>query len=107
MARHHPDSSVQPGSPCRPHTRFTVLPPGQLTAVISARRAVASPPGVLTLVGAILALVSPWTIGIPQVHSVGRFGFELPICWVAGLCLFAALLIANPSLRLCHALAAE
>jgi hypothetical protein len=59
------------------------------------------------MVGAILALVSPWTIGIPQVHSVGRFGFELPICWVAVLCLFAALLIANPSLRLGIALAAE
>jgi len=75
--------------------------------VINLRRSVASPLGVLTVICVVLALVSPWTIEIPQVHADVNFGFQNPICWLVVLAMFAALLTANAALRVAAALAAE
>ena len=75
--------------------------------LLTLRRAVASPLGVLTVVSAFLALVSPWSINIPQVHSDVSFGFQTPICWLAVLAMLVALLTANPSIRLAAVLVDE
>lgn len=75
--------------------------------MINLRRSIGSPLGVLTVISAVLALVSPWTIAIPQVHADVNFGFQNPICWLVVLAMFVALLTANPNLRLAGALAVE
>lgn len=75
--------------------------------MINLRRFIGSPLSVLTVISAFLALVSPWTIAIPQVHADVNFGFQNPICWLGVLAMFAALVTTNPNLRLAAALAAE
>jgi len=75
--------------------------------VINLRRAVASPLGVLTMICAFLALVSPWSVYIPKVQPDVSFGFQNPISWLAVLALFVALLTSKRSIRLAAVLADE
>lgn len=42
-----------------------------------------------------LALVSPWTIGIPQARADVNFGFENPACWLILIAMAAALLATD------------
>jgi hypothetical protein len=75
--------------------------------VINLRRAVASPPRVLVVICAIVALVSPWTIRIPQAGLDATFGFQNPVCWLVVLASLAALLATNLALGLATTLAGE
>ena len=71
------------------------------------RRAFASPLGVLAVITLLLALVSPWLVGISQVHTDVNFGFQNPICWLVILTLVASVLATNTTIRLASLLAAE
>jgi hypothetical protein len=71
------------------------------------RRAFASPLGVVVLVTLFLALISPWLVGISQVHTDVNFGFQNPICWLVILTLVASVLATNTAIRLASLLAAE
>jgi hypothetical protein len=54
-----------------------------------------------------LALVSQWTIRIPQAGLDATFGFQNPVCWLVVLASVFALLATNLSLGLAAALAGE
>jgi hypothetical protein len=54
-----------------------------------------------------LALVSQWTIRIPQAGLDATFGFQNPVCWLVVLTSVVALLATNLSLGLAAALAGE
>ncbi len=71
------------------------------------RRAFASPLGVLVVITLFLALISPWLVGISQVHTDVSFGFQDPICWLVILTLVASVLATNTTIRLATLLAAE
>ncbi len=75
--------------------------------MIDPRRAFASPLGVLVVIAVVLTLVSPWTVGITQIHTDATFGFENPLCWLIVLALVAAVLATNSYIRLAALLAAE
>ena len=75
--------------------------------MLAPRRAVATPLGVLVGVSAFLALVSQWTIRIPQAGLDATFGFQIPLCWLVVLATIAALLATNVALGLAAALAGE
>jgi hypothetical protein len=75
--------------------------------VLSPRRAVATPLGVLAGVCIFLALVSQWMIRIPQAGLDATFGFQIPVCWLLVLAILIALLATNLALRLAAALAGE
>lgn len=75
--------------------------------MIDPRRAIASPLGVLAAVCVFLALVSPWTIRIPQAGLDATFGFQSPICWLIVLAPVVALLATNLALGLAATLAGE
>jgi hypothetical protein len=68
--------------------------------VTNVRRVFASPLGVLTVISAALALVSPWSVYIPNVQPNVSFGFQNPICWLALLAMLVVLFTSNRSLRL-------
>lgn len=74
---------------------------------INPRRAVDSPLGVLVVISAVVALVTPWAIRIPQAGLDTTFGFQSAVGWLAVLALMAALLATNLTLSLAAALAAE
>lgn len=72
------------------------------------RSALASPPALFALASIAIALVSLWTISIPKVGATSTFGFQSPICWLAVLALFGALLLLpNFALNTAAVLAAE
>ena len=75
--------------------------------MIDPRRAFASPLGVVVVISLLLALVSPWLVGISQVHTDVNFGFQNPICWLVILTLVASVLATNTTIRLASLLAAE
>jgi hypothetical protein len=75
--------------------------------VVSPRRAIASPLGVLIAVSAFLALVSQWTIRIPQAGMDATFGFQLLVCWLVVLATVTALLATNLNLGLAATLVGE
>jgi hypothetical protein len=75
--------------------------------VLSPRRAVATPLGVLAGVCIFLALVSQWMIRIPQAGLDATFGFQIPVCWLVVLAILIALLATNLALGLAAALAGE
>jgi hypothetical protein len=71
------------------------------------RRAFASPLGVVVVITLFLAVISPWLVGISQVHTDVNFGFQNPICWLVILTLVASMLATNTTIRLAALLAAE
>ena len=71
------------------------------------RRAFASPLGVAVVITLFLALISPWLVGISQVHTDVNFGFQNPICWLVVIALVASMLATNTPIRLATLLAAE
>jgi hypothetical protein len=75
--------------------------------VISPRRAIATPLGVLVSVSIFLALVSQWTIRIPQAGMDATFGFQILVCWLIVLATMTALLATNLAVGLAATLAAE
>jgi hypothetical protein len=75
--------------------------------LVDPRRAFASPLGVVVLISLFLALISPWLVGISQVHTDVNFGFQNPICWLVILTLVASMLATNTTIRLASLLAAE
>jgi hypothetical protein len=75
--------------------------------VLSPRRAVATPLGVLAGISIFLALVSQWTIRIPQAGLDATFGFQILLCWLVVLATVTALLATNLALGLAAALAGE
>lgn len=75
--------------------------------MLSPRRAVATPLGVLVGVSVFLALVSQWTIRIPQAGLDATFGFQILVCWLIVLATITALLATNLSLGLAATLAGE
>jgi hypothetical protein len=75
--------------------------------MINPRQLVGSPPALLAIVCIFLTLVSPWMVGISQVHTDVNFGFQNPICWLVVLSILAALAITDPNRRLAAALAAQ
>jgi hypothetical protein len=75
--------------------------------VLAPRRAATTPLGVLVGISVFLALVSQWTIRIPQAGLDATFGFQNPVCWLVVLATVTALLATNLSLGLAAALAGE
>ena len=75
--------------------------------MLAPRRVAATPLGVLVGVGLFLALVSQWTIRIPQAGLEAMFGFQNPICWLVVLAAVTALLASNLSLGLAATLAGD
>jgi hypothetical protein len=75
--------------------------------VLSPRLAVATPLGVLASVSVFLALVSQWTIRIPQAGLDATFGFQILVCWLVVLATVTALLAANLTVALAASLAGE
>ncbi len=104
---------------CFPHAhlsgtalRLQAQPPHLLPSLFRARLtnprpAFASPLGVLVVIALFLALISPWLVGISQVHTDVNFGFQNPICWLVVLTLVASMLATNTTIRLATLLAAE
>jgi len=68
---------------------------------------VAAPLAILAMVCAFLALVSPWTVGIPQAHADVNFGFENPVCWLILIAMAGALLAADARAAVAAVLAGE
>lgn len=81
--------------------------PSSLSVVINFRRAVGSPLAVLVLICAFLTLVSPWTIGIPQVGLDFTFGFQNPVCVLVVLLVLAGVVTTNLQLSLAVTLVGE
>lgn len=75
--------------------------------MLAPRRAIATPLGVLVCVSVFLALVSQWTIRIPQAGLDATFGFQVPVCWLVVLATVTALLATNLALGLAATLAGE
>jgi hypothetical protein len=75
--------------------------------VLSPRRAVATPLGVLVAVSIFLALVSQWTIRIPQAGLDATFGFQILVCWLVVTATLIALLATNLALGIAAILAGE
>jgi hypothetical protein len=75
--------------------------------VTDPRRAFASPLGVVVVITLFLAVISPWLVGISQVHTDVNFGFQNPICWLVIPTLVASVLATNTTIRLTTLLAAE
>ena len=71
------------------------------------RRAFASPLGVVVVITLFLALISPWLVGISQVHTDVNFGFQNPTCWLVIITLVASMLATNTTIRLATLLATE
>jgi hypothetical protein len=62
---------------------------------------------VLVGISIFLALVSQWTIRIPQAGLDATFGFQILLCWLVVLATVTALLATNLALGLAAALAGE
>jgi hypothetical protein len=62
---------------------------------------------VLVGVSIFLALVSQWTIRIPQAGMEATFGFQIVVCWLIVLATLAALLATNLAVGLVAALFGE
>lgn len=75
--------------------------------MLSPRRAVATPLGVLAGISIFLALVSQWTIRIPQAGLDATFGFQVLLCWLIVLATVTALLATNLALGLAAILSGE
>jgi hypothetical protein len=67
----------------------------------------ASPLGIVTLAGAVSALLTPWTIAIPGVSSSGAFGIQSPIAWLEVAALVGAVTFVRLDLALISLLIAE
>ncbi len=55
----------------------------------------------------VAALVSVWTISIPQVGATSSFGFQSTVCWLALLLMLSAILVRGLPLSTGFLLAAE
>jgi hypothetical protein len=75
--------------------------------MIKLRHAVDSPLGVVVIICALLALLTPWVIRIPQAGLEGSFGFQVPVTWLIVLAFLAALLATNLTVSLIGLLAGE
>lgn len=75
--------------------------------MIKLRQAVDSPLGVVGVICALLTLLTPWVIRIPQAGLDGAFGFQVPVSWLIVVAFVAALLATNLTLSLIAVLAGE
>jgi hypothetical protein len=63
--------------------------------MINPRRAVDSPLGVLVVICALITLITPWLIRIPQAGLDTTFGFQIPVGWLIVFAFSAALFTTN------------
>jgi len=75
--------------------------------VLAARRAAATPLGVLAGVSVFLALVSQWLIRIPQAGLDATFGYQVVVCWLIVIAAVTALISTNLALGVAAAFAGE
>ena len=75
--------------------------------MINLRHAVDSPLGVVVVICALLTLLTPWVIRIPQAGLDGAFGFQIAVTWLIVVAFVAALVVTNPTFGLTAALAGE
>jgi hypothetical protein len=57
-------------------------------------------PGLAAAICLFAAIVSPWSITIPQAHVTESFGFQTPACWIVVLALMAAVLLTDARVAL-------
>jgi hypothetical protein len=67
----------------------------------------ASPLGIVTLAGAVSALLTPWTIAIPDISTSAGFGVQNPIAWLVVLALVGAVTLVRIDLALISLVVAE
>ena len=60
----------------------------------------ASPLGVVTLAGAVAALLTPWTITIPGISGGANFGVQTPGAWLEVIAVVGAVMLARLDLAL-------
>jgi hypothetical protein len=75
--------------------------------MIKLRQAIDSPLGVVVVICALLTLLTPWVIRIPQAGLDGAFGLQVPVTWLIVLAFVAALLVTNLNVSLIALLAGE
>ena len=71
------------------------------------RSALASPSALLALASLVAALVTPWSIGIPQAHAVGTFGFQSAVCWLVVLLLLTAIAVRSTAISVACLVASD
>jgi len=67
----------------------------------------ASPLGVVTLAGAVAALLTPWTITIPGISGGANFGVQTPGAWLEVIAVVGAVMLARLDLALIALLVAD